>query len=169
MGLEFLQQLKANRGIPKEKKKYVLPKKSAKKLAQEKVEKEQRSEGQQTELQKWYERIMQSEMPICWETGEKIDTGDKLGWHGSIAHILPKDLFDSVKTHPMNYMILKMWGGTHGQYDSSWEKAAKMSIWPYAVRIINILYPLLTREEKSKLPETIIQEIKPEIYNKKNG
>ena len=150
----------------KEKKKYVIPKvskKMAEKLGQQKKE----SNGENSELQKWYAVIMEQEEGKCWETGEKIDKRDKMGWHGSIAHCLPKDLFPSVKTHPMNYMILKMWGGTHGQYDASWEKAAKMKIWPYACKIFNILYPLLTREEKSKLPDIILQEIKPEVYNQK--
>lgn len=121
-----------------------------------------------TELQKWYSGIMESESGKCWETGASINKNDKRGWHGSICHVLPKSLFPSVATHPMNYMILKMWGGTHGQYDSSWENAAKMKIWTYACKIFNILYPLLTREEKSKLPDIILQEIKPEIYNAKN-
>ena len=125
------------------------------------------SEKEETELQKWYSAIMQKEEGRCWETGEKINKNDKRGWHGSIAHILGKADFPSVSTHPLNYMILKMWGGTHGQYDSSWENASKMKVWPYAVKIMNILYPLLTREEKSRLPEIITQEIKPEIYNQK--
>jgi hypothetical protein len=151
---------------PKEKKRYVIPRKSAKKIAQEGKAKDERG-GEDTELQKWYAKIMQEETGKCWETGELINKQDKMGWHGSIAHILDKKNFGSVKTHPLNYMVLKMWGGTHGQYDSSWENASKMKIWPYAVKIINILYPLLTPEEKRKLPDIVIQEIKPEVYNAK--
>lgn len=123
-------------------------------------------EVDQTELQKWYAEIMQKEEGRCWETGEKINKTDRRGWHGSISHVLPKADYPSVATHPLNYMILKMWGGTHGQYDSNWENASKMKIWPYACKIFNILYPLLTREEKGRLPDIITQEIKPEIYNR---
>lgn len=160
-----IRAIKAAAGLPKPKAIYKISKKSKKKLAQEAAEKELRSE-KGTELQQWYAKIMQGESPICWETGERIDTNDLMGWHGSIAHILDKGNFPSVQTHPQNYMILKMWGGTHGQYDSSWENASKMRVWPYAVKIMNILYPLLTREEKAKLPDIILQEIKPETYNK---
>lgn len=124
------------------------------------------TDKEQTELQKWYAAIMEKEEGRCWETGERINKDDKMGWHGSIAHVLPKSDYPSVSTHPLNYMILKMWGGTHGQYDSSWENASKMKIWPYAVKIINILYPLLNREERARLSEIIVQEIKPEVYNK---
>jgi hypothetical protein len=137
---------------------------SKKRAAKIEQDKELRN-GDDTELQKWYAKIMQHETPVCWETGQKIDIRDKMGWQGSIAHCLPKGLFPSVATHPMNYMILKMWGGTHGQYDSSWENASKMKVWKYACEIFNVLYPLLTKEEKAKLPDIILQEIKPELYN----
>ena len=165
MSIENIRRIKEQAKLPKQKAVYRIPKKSAKKLAQEAEEKAARN-GDDTELQKWYAKIMQSEMPRCWETDEPINIQDKFGWHGSVAHVLCKELFPSVQAHPMNYMILKMWGGTHGQYDSSWENAAKMKIWPYAVKIINMLYPLLTREEKAKLPDIVIQEIKPELYLK---
>lgn len=158
------QHIFDGRPLP-EKKKYVIPKKSAKRLEKEKQMKEDVG-GEDTELQKWYDDIMGREEGRCWETGEPINKKDKTGWHGSIAHVLPKSDFLSVKTHPLNYMILKMWGGTHGQYDSSWENAAKMKVWPHAVKVINILYPLLTHEEKARIRniEVISQEIKPEIY-----
>lgn len=152
---------------PEKKVRKPIAKKSKKTIAREKAEREQRNGGC-TELQKWYDAIMEKEEGKCWETGERINKQDRLGWHGSIAHILPKDLYPSVSTHPLNYMILKMWGGTHGQYDSSWEAASKMKVWPYALKIIKtVLAPLLTPEEKRKLPDLIIQELPPEIYNSK--
>lgn len=153
--------------VAKEKKplKKVSDKKAAEMKEQKIIAKETGSG--ETELQKWYSEIMAKETPRCWETGEWINVKDTFGWHGSVAHVLPKELFPSVKVHPQNYMILKMWGGTHGDYDASWEKAAKMNVWPYAVKVFNILYPLLTTEEKAKLPDIVLQEIKPEIYNAK--
>ncbi len=165
MSIETIRALKAAALLPKEKKIYKIPPISKKKAALLEAEKGLRN-GEDTELQKWYANIMQSEPGKCWETGEPINKQDKMGWHGSIAHVLCKEHYPSVKVHPLNYMILKMWGGTHGQYDSSWENASKMRIWPYALKIINILYPLLTQEEKRKLPEVIIQEINPEKYLK---
>lgn len=150
--------------LPTKKERKPIAKKSAKKIAEEKAVK---VEWEDTELQKWYAAIMEREEGRCWETGERINKEDKFGWQGSIAHVLPKSLFPSVATHPLNYMILKMWGGTHGNYDASWERAAKMKVWPHAVKIINILYPLLTPEEKARVRniEVIAQEIKPELYN----
>ena len=165
MGIDQIRGIHARAGDPKERKKYVIPKISEKKRHEIERNKENRG-TEDTELQKWYGHIMQKEIPTCWETKEKIDIRDRMGWQGSIAHILSKSQIPSVRTHPLNYMILKMWGGTHGQYDSTWENAAKMKIWPYACKIINILYPILTREEKAKLPDVVIQEIHPEKYSK---
>lgn len=150
--------------VPKPKK--AIAKQSVKKKMAMEAEKELRSGGE-TELQNWYAAIMKKEEGKCWETGEKIDKNDTFGWHGSVSHILPKEHFPSVMTHPLNYMILKMWGGTHGQYDSSFENASKMKVWPYAVKIINQLYPMLTTEEKARLRniEVVSQEINPDIFN----
>jgi hypothetical protein len=104
-----------------------------------------------TSLKNWYKDKMKNEKPVCWETGNKINKNDKLGWHGSIAHILPKSLFPSVATHPKNYMVLDMWGGVHAQYDRNWKSASKMKIWKYATGVIKELYPILTAEEKRRL------------------
>lgn len=162
--LQKRQALKLGLVPPVVKEKKPIPKKSVKKIEQEAAERQERGE-QETELQKWYSHIMQTEHPVCWETGEKIDTRDVKGWHGSIAHALPKIQFPSVATHPKNYLILKMWGGTHGQYDSSWENASRMKVWPIACEVFNQLYPLLSADEKRRLPDVIVQEIRPEVYN----
>lgn len=169
------------------KKSYSIPKVSKKR--QEKIAAEKIIRGEDsTELEKWYAGIMEREVAKCWETGEWIGKPDKqnliddhpewsdeevevalkkaqFGWHGSIAHVLPKSDYPSVATHPQNFMILKMWGGTHGQYDASWEKAAQMKVWAHACKIFNLLYPLLTAAEKAKLPDVIIQEIRPELIS----
>jgi hypothetical protein len=142
------------------------PKKPMKRVSDKKrkedVEAKEARGGEATDQQKWYEKIMQSEEPKCWETGDRLNKQDKLGWHGSVAHCLPKSLFPSVATHPMNYMILSMWNGSHANYDRSWESAAKMKVWKYALKIIiTVLLPCLTPEEKRKLPEVVLQEIDP--------
>ena len=147
------------------KEKKPIRKQSVKEIEKLASEKELRN-GDKTELQSWYATIMKKEEGRCWETGEKIDKNDTFGWHGSIAHVLCKEHYPSVMTHPLNYMILKMWGGTHGQYDSSWESASKMKIWKFAIKIINQLYPMLTPEEKARLRsiEVVAQEINPNIF-----
>jgi len=146
-------------GMKVEKQKaYRIPAKSAKKLAREKAEKEQRGDAK-TELQAWYENIMATEEPVCWETGERIDKNDKLGWMGSIAHILPKKLFKSVATHPLNYVILKMWGGTHDRYDKSWKDASQMKVWPVVVERFLQFEQEIAASERKYLPDVLLREL----------
>ena len=145
--------------------------KSAKRLAAEKSAKEQRADGE-TELQEWFTRIMKAEKPVCWETGQSIDTrksaNDPDGkpvknfvneFHGSIAHILPKKIFKSIKTHPKNYLILKMWGGIHARYDLSWDSASKMKVWPVAVKRFIEMYDDIADSEKKYLPDVLLKEL----------
>lgn len=140
------------------KKPYRIPAKSAKKIAAEKQAAEVRGDAK-TELQLWYDRIMSTEEPVCWETGESIDKTDRLGWHGSIAHILPKKTFPSVATHPLNYVILKMWGGTHDRYDGSWSKAQKMKVWPRVVERFLQFQHEIADSERKYIPDCLLKHI----------
>lgn len=166
MGIEEIRAIKA--GAKKKDTSstpYKIPQKSAKKIASEKSEKEKRGD-RETELQQWYANIMATEKPVCWETGDKINTDEKKvknkpdGWHGSIAHILPKKIFPSVATHPLNYTILKMWGGTHAKYDLSWESASKMKVWPRVVERFLKIYPSIADNEKKYLPDVLLIHLK---------
>lgn len=135
-----------------------IAKKSAKKIAEEKKQKEILGGGD-TELQKWYGNIMKNEKPVCWETGNVINVKDKVGWHGSIAHVLPKKLFPSVATHPHNYLILEMYGGSHGQYDSSWANAKKMKVWSKAVERFLMIEPDIALGERKYIPDCLMEEL----------
>lgn len=144
--------------MPKPKKQYSIPKMSAKKLAKEKAEKEERG-GEKTSLEKWYDMIMDLEEGVCWETGDKINKKDRLGWHGSISHIFSKKLFPSVATHQLNYLILSMWNGSHGTFDSSWERASKMKVWRIAVNRMIVIFPNMPQKEKRRIPDWVIELI----------
>lgn len=144
---------------PKEKKIYSLKKVSDKKAAEKFSEKIARG-GEKTDLEKWYEKIMQKEDAVCWETGNKINKSDKVAWHGSIAHVLGKKTFPSVAIHPLNYLILEMYGGAHGQYDSSWENASKMKVWKIAVERFLRIEPDIAWEERKNIPDVFLREIK---------
>lgn len=50
----------------------------------------------------------------------------------NIAHILPKNRFKSVMTHPDNCMHLC--NKCHHDFDSSWGKAMTMKVWDLAVK-----------------------------------
>jgi len=106
-----------------------------------------------SELVLWYAEIMKKEEPKCWECGAKINKYDTTAWHGAIAHILPKSTFPSIKTHPKNYIILGMYCGCHGQFDSNWMNAAKMKVIKIAKERFLEFESDIAEEERRRIPE----------------
>lgn len=101
----------------------------------------------------WYKDRMNECKGYCAECGEPISKIDR---HSSIAHVLPKRKdhgFPSVATHPLNKLELGPRCGCHNRYDVSWLSASKMKIFPQAIEIVTILYPLLCKEEQARFPE----------------
>lgn len=150
--------------------------------------KEQKSNEGESGLDKYFEHHMINSIPKCENCGleahwlvkeyedKKQQEAYRLMWRASQAHVLAKKDnfggFPSVSTNLSNHLVLfPSWGGylcgCHDEFDSSYEKAAMMPIFKKAADIVQSLYPLLSHEEKSRLPEIYIQEIKPEIYNTK--
>lgn len=170
-------------GKPKvEKPFYRMPKFSEKKLA-ELAEAKKVVSGES--LDDWFEKGMKEYPPICMECGmnahwlfeltEDIKKAEayKLMWRASQAHILPKKKkygFPSIATNPDNRIILfPSWGGhlcgCHGFYDSNWYNASTMKIWPKVIEIVTVkLYPVLTIEEKKRIPEIFLP-----FLNKEHG
>lgn len=113
-------------------------------------------------LNDWFNEIEEREWKNgkcnCWNCGEVIL---KPFARTAIAHILAKrkNQFPSVATQPMNYLILGASCGCHSEYDTSWEDASKMRIWPKAVERFLIFQSTITAEEFTRLPEVLTQEI----------
>lgn len=161
----------------KEKKVYRIPQKSAKKIAEEKAEKEL---GSELTLDMWFEKGMKENQPVCAECGMRADwllepqtdpkkaEAYKLMWRASQAHILPKKKrygFPSLATDPNNRIILfPSWGGhlcgCHGFYDSGWFNATTMKIWPLVVETFKTkLYPLIAESEKKNIPNQLLEAL----------
>jgi len=144
VGLEQIRQLKENALLPKVKVRKPIPKKSAKKLAQEKSPE---YKNEKTELEKWFKDIQAKHFTSyggrCMECGAHIPV--EFARH-AIAHLLAKKLFLSVKTHPLNYLILGAGCGCHQKTDRV-DTFVKMRIWGEAAYRIKQLIPLLPFDE----------------------
>ena len=119
------------------------------------------------QLGMWFVTRMQICEPKCENCGKeggylKLPEFKKL-WKSCQAHLLPKRHFKSLQTHPLNGMVLGSgYSGLchcHDDYDSSWEKAAKMPIWEEVVRRFLIMYPLIPQEEYQFIPPQLLQEL----------
>lgn len=109
----------------------------------------------QSELYLWFSEKMKISEPICENCGCKINKYNHEEWHGSQAHILPKSIFNSVKTHPLNHLVLCRYGNfCHGQYDSSWDNASKMPVFKIAKeRFYQFQHLIVLPEERRRIPD----------------
>ena len=157
MGVESIRKLKEETLLPKKKKVYFIPKISKKKQKRDKEERDARN-GEDTELQKWYKRIIASEEMTCWNCNADLGRLSRDEMFSCVAHVLPKSIFPSVATHHHNYMILGRYCNCHGQYDSSWENASKMPIFKEAIDRFIIMEPEIL--ERSKIPDVFTAFVK---------
>jgi hypothetical protein len=114
-------------------------------------------------MEKWVEQfaaIIEAN-PHCDECGTFIP---KKYYRAASAHCLPKRKdygFPSVKLHPDNRLVLGAGCGCHHKYDSTWEQAAQMKIFPKAIEIFLILYPHIAPSERKNIPDVLLQELQP--------
>lgn len=98
------------------------------------------------------EHALENNLCKCENCGKSIrsqlNSKDTWVWRASIAHCLPKKTFISISTHVHNYMILCM--SCHGQYDSSWLNAQKMTCFAIAKKKYQLFKNLIT-ESKTKI------------------
>lgn len=115
-----------------------------------------------SELVNWYSaRVRElSVNSYCENCGSQIPSAYR--W-ASIAHVLPKRDnygFPSIKTHPLNRVFLGSNCGCHNRYDTSWDWAQQMKIWPDVVRRVIEMFPAIDRPEYKNLPGCLVIEIK---------
>ena len=109
------------------------------------------------ELEKWYSDIAHviDKNPYCWNCGEYIA---KPFYRAATAHIIPKRKnygCPSVKTHASNYLVLGAGCGCHAKFDTCWEYASQMKIWPVAVERFKAIYPSISKFELKNVPEIL--------------
>lgn len=124
---------------------------------------------QSDDLELWFLHRMNTLEPICANCGNRgnflLDVKYKKLWRSCQAHLFPKRHFKSIKSHPLNGLVL----GTgfsglcncHDTYDSSWDAASKMHIWPEVVNRFKILYPLINTSEHKFIPQILLDTLLP--------
>lgn len=168
MGLDEVRKLKWQAGQPKPRKIYQIPKRSAKKIAMDKLDREtiivksrpsktkptdaqvvfrKADELRRERLNIWFKQIMMKHFSSyggnCMECSLHIPL--EYARHAT-AHLLAKKLFHSVETHPLNYLILGAGCGCHQKTDRL-DTFVQMNVWREAARRIKIMLPLLPFDE----------------------
>jgi len=157
--LNELQRLKLYGKSVEKKKVYTIPKKSQKRIAKEKAEKEARG-GNDTELQRWFKQKIKISSGFCSECGCNVEKNVFQYAVMTVAHLLPKrdNCCPSVKTHPLNFVILCP--DHHDQFDrASWEEKEMMGCWNTIRDRLVMVYPDLAVEERRHFPESVLKFI----------
>ena len=151
-----MQQIKLGL-LPKEsgpKPKKAIAKKSAKKIDEEKKERESRGPDGDTELQKFMKNAIKRMRGVCAETGLRTETKIFKYACMSIAHILPRQKVKSVQYHPLNWIELDV--GMHVKFDKmSWEEREQMGCWPDIRDKLIHIWPDLDPSEYRHFPDSV--------------
>lgn len=187
MGLEEIRRLKEQALLPKAKKVYQIPKKSAKKIAMEKLEQKVEivkpkkagwfdidsvenvatkivtSNGNE-ELNRWFIERRKELDGKCHHCGDSSCKNDDKYFKFSICHIFPKAYFKSVATHPDNFIELCFWSNNcHGNMDSKMLDLTEMNCWAEIVEKATRIYPSIAKEERRRIPQILLEYIKTEL------
>lgn len=159
--LALIRQGLAEKTTGPKPKKYI-PKKSAKRIKEDKEEKDGRKkEGNKLDakiaLDVWFRHKVDKHWGNsiycpCMECGAAIRVD--YARHAT-AHLLPKKLFKSVATHELNYLILGAGCGCHSLTDRV-DKFVTMRVWPEAARRIKEMIPLLPFDELKYLSSQLM-------------
>lgn len=165
------------------KKKYVIPKKSAKRFQKEKeqgieivkpkkagwfdegnVFNVEKIENRIAELlEQWFQDRHKEMTGICKNCGGKTQKGQK-NYKNSIAHILPKAYFLSVSTHPDNFIELCFYGEScHTNMDNKTLDLIDMNCFDEIVEKVTRMYTHIAPEERRRIPAILREYIKTEI------
>lgn len=148
--LEKRNQMKLNGKPVAEKKRYKIPPKSAKKIAAEKKEREERK-NIDSNLEKWFKARRKELTGMCkCGCGNSSSKHDDDHFRASCCHILPKAIFESVALHPLNCIELNFWDGCHTNFDTmGLDRWPNMQCWNEIRIKVTAMDNLLTKEEKA--------------------
>lgn len=155
---EQIRRIKEQAGMPKPKKIYRLRKVSVKKQAQLIEEKEGVKE-----LWEWFVDQRRVMTGVCEHCGGITEKKNDKTFHFSICHILPKHLFDSVKTHPLNKIELCYYGNScHTNFDNYIIDITDLNCFDQVVERFIAIYPSIAKEERKYIPDALLQYVKNE-------
>lgn len=166
MGLEHIRQIKEEAKLPKQKKVYKIPKKSPKKLKQEAEDKSNFKSGKSKgnkEIGRWFDERRKEMTGICMHCGGKSTKDNNDYWLFSIAHILPKRLFKSVATHPLNWIELCYFSPScHANFDNYTIDITELNCYDTVIERFIAMYPDIDPKERKYIPDILLQYVKNE-------
>jgi hypothetical protein len=92
--------------------------------------------------------------------GQPSSKKDDTYYRHSCCHLFPKNRFDSIKTHPLNFVERAFFGGCHSIFDdTSMDRWVNMADWEDIKAKFYELAPLLTQEERANKFYTHLEKL----------
>jgi hypothetical protein len=131
------------------------PKKPIAKIGKKKLE--EMKVAKDDTLDGWFEKIDKRHcgehgFTHCMECGAIVP---RAYIRHATAHLLPKKIFKSVATHPLNYLILGAGCGCHEKTHRI-DKFIKMKTWPIAKERILTMMPFLPTDELRRISNQLL-------------
>lgn len=171
MGAENIRRIKEEAGIPKPKKYYQIPKISKKREKQMEIEgtipettkSMTKTVSGTAELNRWFQERRKEMTGNCMHCGRISCRNSDQYYKFSIAHILPKRLFKSVATHPLNWIELCFWtNNCHGNMDNNILDLIYLNCFSIVIDRFVAIYPSIAHKERRYIPDVLLQYVEVE-------
>jgi hypothetical protein len=150
MSIETIRLLKEQALIPKQKRIYTIPKKSAKKIEQEKITRTIKpiiNKANNEDLKEWFKYHMENSPKRCENCNANLNHLSNKDWYNCQHHILEKSLFPSIQSELLNHAVLGYYC-CHGQWHSSYQNAQEMPIWSELKQRVKPILHLIKEHHK---------------------
>lgn len=115
------------------------------------------------ELDRWFKERRKELTGFCKHCGAKSCKNSDQYYKFSIAHILPKRLFKSVATHPLNFIELCFWSPScHTNFDNYTLDIIDLNCFGEVIDKFVAMYPDIAPNERKYIPDALMQYIKIE-------
>lgn len=120
--------------------------------------------GVSSDLNRWFNERRKEMTGYCKHCGNKSCKGDDKYFKFSISHILPKRLFKSIATHPLNYVELCFWGNNcHGNMDNNMIDLIELNCFDEVIEKFLKIYPDIAQEERKYIPQVLLNYVKDNL------
>jgi hypothetical protein len=114
-----------------------------------------------SELNRWFSERRLEMTGKCQHCGKSSCNNSDQYFKFSIAHILPKKIFKSVATHPLNWVELCFWSPScHTNYDNFSLDITELNCFDLVIERFIEIYPHIAVGERKNIPDVLLQYIK---------
>lgn len=155
MGIEEIRKLKEQAKLPKEpKKRKPIPKNG----------KNKKPPKGTADLNRWFDDRRLEMAGRCMHCGGPTSRKSDVYYKFCIAHILPKALFKSVETHPLNWIELCHFSGNganscHTNMDHHMLDIIELNCFNTVIERFVAMYPSIAAKERKYIPDALLQYI----------